>query len=166
MLFIYPTMSIKIYLASTTFINESEYLKFIELKKLGHLVLSDFASVWKVILYVLMAKQIVDKNRKKGLISKIFDLFPKFRALDECIDDFYKSAFSPEIIQAMMFVTDSKTSAKLMSEWMSVMTGKDEKVEFKVETYQQNLLYIQRKFEDAFESLKLEKRLRFIYRWH
>lgn len=144
-------------LASTTFINESEYLKFIELKKLGQLVLADFASVWKVILYVLMAKQIIEKNQKKGLVARMFNLFPKFEALNECIDEFYLKAFSPEIIQAMMFVTDSKKSAKLMSDWMSVATGKDEKVEFKVETYQQNLLYIQRKFEEAFDSLKLDK---------
>ena len=48
-------------LATTRYVRETEYQKFIALKREKHLALSDFSSIWKVIIYLLMAKQIVTK---------------------------------------------------------------------------------------------------------
>ncbi len=46
--------------ASTRYVRETEYQKFISLKREKHLSLSDFSSIWKVILYLLIAKQVQD----------------------------------------------------------------------------------------------------------
>ena len=86
--------------ASIRYVRETEYQKFISLKREKHLSLSDFSSIWKVILYLLMAKQVQDKE---GVISKLFN-YTKFASLNAAIDEYYLSAFSPEIIQALSFV--------------------------------------------------------------
>ena len=44
--------------SSVSFINETEYQKFIAMKAEKNLNLSDYASIWKVILLLLICKQI------------------------------------------------------------------------------------------------------------
>ena len=40
--------------ASTRFVRETEYIKFMKMKNANQLDLSDFVSIWKVIIYVLL----------------------------------------------------------------------------------------------------------------
>ena len=62
--------------ASTKFVRETDYSKFIKLKKEKHLTISDFTNIWKVILYLLLSDQI--KNTEENIISSIFQ---KFKAI-------------------------------------------------------------------------------------
>jgi DNA replication protein DnaC len=41
------------------YIRETEYLKFISLKEKNHLLLSDYAAIWKVLLLVLMNSKLL-----------------------------------------------------------------------------------------------------------
>ncbi|MFQ3018137.1 ORC-CDC6 family AAA ATPase, partial [Neisseria meningitidis] len=53
--------------ATTKFVRETDYSKFIQLKKARHLTVSDFTSIWKVILYLLISNQI--KCKENGILS-------------------------------------------------------------------------------------------------
>ena len=44
------------------FIRETEYQKFVSLKKEKHLDLSDYTNIWRVILLLMLSKQISEKE--------------------------------------------------------------------------------------------------------
>src|SRR5690554_4139972 len=93
------------------YIRETEYRKFISLKKDKHLQLSDYTNVWKVILCLLLSQRI--KDSEGGAFN--FKNFGKFNALNEAIEEYYYGAFSPEIVQALEFVENSKLAAEVLS---------------------------------------------------
>jgi hypothetical protein len=137
--------------AMTRYVRETEYQKFIALKRDKHLSLSDFSSIWKVILYLLIAKQVQDKE---GTISKLFN-YAKFAALNDAIDEYYHSAFSPEIIQAFGFIEESKLAAELLHKHAKLKAEEKSSLTFSESRFQINLFYIQKKFEDAFSQIRL-----------
>ncbi len=46
----------------TRFIRETDYQKFLSLKNEKHLNLSDYTSIWKVIIYLLISQQVKEKE--------------------------------------------------------------------------------------------------------
>jgi hypothetical protein len=139
--------------ASTRYVRETEYQKFISLKREKHLSLSDFSSIWKVILYLLIAKQVQDRE---GVVSKLLN-YTKFAALNAAIDEYYLSAFSPEIIQALSFVQESKLAAELLHKHGALKGEEKSSIAFSESRFQINLFYIQKQFEQAFSQIRLEQ---------
>ena len=140
-------------ISNIRYIRETEYQKFISLKREKHLSLSDFSSIWKVILYLLISKQVMDKE---GVISHLLN-YSKFDALNSAIDEYYLNAFSPEIIQALSFVQESKVVAELLSKYAKLKGEEKEALTFSESRFQINLFYIQKKFELAFSQIKLKQ---------
>lgn len=134
------------------YIRETEYEKFLLLKKNRNLNLTDFTNIWKVIIYLLISQQI-SQNEKK---NPFFGHFFKFLNLKKAIDDYYKQAFTPEIINAIQFAEDSKIAAELISKY-SQKDGEETILSFSENQFQINLLYIQKQFEEALSSLKLNR---------
>ena len=139
-------------LASNKFVSDTDYLKFIQLKRDKHLSLSDFTSVWKVILYLLLSKQILEKE--KGLLSKIIQ-YPKLKALNDAIEEYYLGAFSPEIISAITFIEDSKMAAELLFKHAKLSGENSSQLTFSESRFQVNLMYIEKNFREAISKLKL-----------
>lgn len=137
------------------FISETEYQKFVELKKKKHLVLSDYSSIWKVILYLLLAEKIRNQNTENFLLK----MFSKLNCLYEAIDEFYASAFAPEILNAISFVEDSKVAAELFSKHLKAGGEERKTVEFSEQRMQINLFYIQKKFEEALRTIRIKKNM-------
>ena len=137
-------------LASTKYIRETEYLKFVSLKKEKFLSLSDYVSIWKVIVYVLLAHQI--KEKEPSLVSKGISLFS---GLDKAINEFYRNAFSPEIQTAIQFAEEAEVAAKLIAQYIEFGGNANKSKTYSETRFQINLFYIQRQFENVFKSLKL-----------
>ena len=97
--------------AELKFIRETEYQKFVSLKQSKHLDLSDYTNIWRVILLLLLSKQIA--SNEPTIIPRFF----KFRSLNNAIDDYYMNAFSPEIIHALNFIQEAKTAAEIMNKF-------------------------------------------------
>jgi hypothetical protein len=131
------------------FIRETEYQKFVALKKEEHLDLSDYTNIWRVIILLMLSKQITD--RESGLLPKFF----KFRDLNAAINEYYLHAFSPEIIHALQFVQQSKIAAELLCKYAKASGEQQENITFSESRFQTNLLYIQKSFEKAIAELKL-----------
>ena len=47
---------------SLRYIRETEYDKFLELKRERNLTLSDYANIWRVILYLLLAEEVIRRE--------------------------------------------------------------------------------------------------------
>jgi len=137
--------------ASIRYVRETEYQKFIALKKEKHLTLSDFSSIWKVILYLLMSKQV---QESEGVISQLLN-YSKFSALNSAIDEYYLSAFSPEIVQALSFVQESKLAAELLHKHAALKGESKDSITFSESRFQINLFYIQKQFENALSQIRL-----------
>jgi hypothetical protein len=69
--------------ASTRFIRETEYQKFMALKREKQLSLSDYTSIWKVIIYLLMSQQVKDKEGGPKFVTK----FTRMASLQSAIDE-------------------------------------------------------------------------------
>ena len=138
------------------FIRETDYLKFISLKSANALNLSNYVDVWKVILLSLTASSILE-HEPKPFVSKN----DKFTALVAALENYNENALNPEVISGLRIAESASDIAKLMigipllrasgSEQMSTEMVADKK------TYQSDLLKIERMFEDAIGSLKLQK---------
>ena len=140
------------HLATIRYIRETEYQKFIALKKERHLDLSDYAQIWKVILYLLIGEQIADMEPQPSLLSR----GDKFEKLRKAVKEYYAHAFSPEIAYALQFVEKSELAAKLLSKYLELEGSKEQSFAFSESRFQTNLLYIRQKFEDALSSLRLK----------
>jgi hypothetical protein len=150
-----------VYLSNNTFrdargkidyIRETDYQKFITLKSEHHLQLSEYSSIWKVILYLLIAQKVWDDDVESGVLGDR----NKFFNLKKAIEEYYKYAFTPEIAYAMNFVQDSKIVAELFAKYLKVGGEQNETISFSESRFQTNLLYLQKQFEDALRSLKLK----------
>lgn len=138
--------------SSIRYIRETEYHKFVEMKRTKQLNLSDYTNIWKVIIYLLMAQQIREKEKSTPILGKLF----KFRNLEKAIDDYYHHAFSPEIINAIQFAEEAKDAAEIISKYVKLGVEDNATVVFSESRYQVNLLYIQKNLEDALSELKLD----------
>jgi hypothetical protein len=139
--------------ATIRYIRETEYLKFISLKAERHLGISDYNSIWKVIVMLLISQQI---KEREGLGSRLIN-YRKFLDLQLAIDEYYMHAFSPEIVQALQFVQESKVAADLLAKYAKASGEEREQVTFSESRFQVNLFYIQKKFKEALAQLKLEQ---------
>jgi len=135
------------------YIRETEYQKFITLKKEKHLQLSDYTSIWKVIICLLIAQKISEDEEDGSLLNSFF----KFKNLKKAIDEYYSYAFTPEIIYAINFIENSKLAAELLSKYIKVGGELNTNISFSESHFQTNLLFIQKEFEDALRSIKLKK---------
>jgi len=140
--------------SSVSYIRETEYQKFIELKNRQHLTLTDYVSVWKIILYLLLAQKVNDEEAVK---NAPLTNFIKFRNLKNAIDEFYEGAFAPEIVYAINFAEESKLAAELISKYANLGGDETTTRTFSENRFQVNLLYIQRNFEAALAQLKLTR---------
>ncbi|WP_368029747.1 hypothetical protein [Arcobacter sp. s6] len=138
--------------AFSKFIRETDYQKFITLKKEKNLQLSDYTSIWKVILLLLLSEEIYDKEPNLDILKN----FGKFKYLHDAIQEYYYEAFSPEIIQAIQFIEESNISAELLSKHATLAGEEKESKTFDKNRFQMNLFYIQKKFKDAISNIKIK----------
>ncbi len=134
------------------YIRETDYVKFVTMKKQEQLDLSDYSAIWKVILLLLLAKDIRGEELSENPFSKTM----KMRRLMGVVDDYYQNAFAPEIVNALEFVKDSKISAELVAEALRLGATKSTSTTKNESRFQVNLLFVQRQFEDALRGLKLK----------
>lgn len=139
--------------AATRFVRETDYSKFIQLKRDKHLNVSDFISIWKVILYLLLSNQI--KEKEAGFLSNMLP-YSQFKSLDDAIREYYANAFSPEIVNAITFVENSKETAELLFKYAKLNGEESHQITFTENKFQINLMYIEKKFKEALSKLKLK----------
>lgn len=134
------------------YIRETDYLKFMSLKEKNHLILSDYAAVWKVILLLLFASKIESKD-----ISTTFSKPFRLQSLQGIIKDYYKLGLSPEIYNVMDIVDQSEVSVNLISKVLGGEAGKSTTIKASYATFQSNLQELYQNFVEAIRDVKLKQ---------
>lgn len=142
--------------AFTYDVRQTEYQKFLELKRLGHLPLSQYSEVWRTLLLILSATSILHSSGTPDFLKR----FTKLNGLKKAIDEFYNHAFAPEIVKIINFVESSEISTSLIAKHLGNEAGaksnvKSEKKDSST-TFQTNLLSIRHSFENALEAAKID----------
>lgn len=55
--------------STLNYIGETEYQKFVTLKREKNLTLSDYTNIWKVIILLLVSKHVYEKEGKENIIN-------------------------------------------------------------------------------------------------
>lgn len=139
-------------ISKLNYIRETDYQKFVTLKNKKHLELSDYTSIWQVIILLLLAKSI----GKSELDHFSFSKNSKINALLQAIDEYYAHAFSPEIISVLNFIENSKFAAELITKHLKMKGEETVNTSFSESRFQINLMYIQKQFESALSAIKIK----------
>lgn len=89
---------------------ESQYKRFIALKRQGKLEYSDYANIWRPILLTMMSQVLV--QRCKSFLGNITG---KFSAIEKLISEFNADALNPEVEVAFRIVSESKDKVSIGS---------------------------------------------------
>lgn len=138
--------------SSLNYIRETSYQKFVILKQKNHLDLSDYCSIWKVVLLLQLCLNIDSNELDHNKFSKT----GKIKAINSAINEFYLSAFSPEIINILQFIENSKISAELISKYLKAGGEESITTSFSESRFQVNLMYLEKQFKDALKGVKLK----------
>jgi hypothetical protein len=138
--------------SSLKYIRETDYQKFVKLKQQKHLELSDYSSIWKVIILLLLSKSI----DKKELDHFTFSKNEKINAILDAIDDYHLNAFTPEIISVLNMIENSKGTAEIITKFLKIRGEETVTANFQESRFQVNLNYIQRQFESALSNIKIK----------
>jgi hypothetical protein len=134
-------------------VRQTEYQKFLELKKQGHLPLSEYAEVWRTLLLIATATTILALSEAPSYLRR----FTKLNNLKSAIDDFYGNAFAPELVKIISFVQSSERSAGLLVKHLGLSSNVSAKSNGTVSDsntiFQTNLLRIRRAFEAALSEV-------------
>lgn len=134
------------------YIGETDYQKFVTLKKNKQLELSDYDSIWKVIILMLLASSV----KKEELDHYPFSKSGKINALMDAVRSYYMNAFSPEIISVLNLIENSKEAAELITKFLKIGGEESVTTNFQESKFQVNLLYIQKQFESAISQIKIK----------
>jgi hypothetical protein len=136
-------------------INETEYQSFITLKRTNNLQLSGYDHIWRVIVLLLLSQQIGDNDYDANFIGR----YKLFQQLQGAISDYYRGAFSPEIITALKLVESSEESVKLLLKVIEGEAKEKRETTSEEQRFQSNLRVIERKFIDALGRLRLHQNM-------
>jgi len=138
-------------LSHLKYLRETDYQKFVTMKTEKHLQLSDYASIWKVIILLLLAKSIsIDE-----INNNPFARSSKIKAILQAVDDYYQNAFAPEILYALKWIEDTKAAAELITKYLKLTAEGGGSSTVQESRFQVNLLYVQHQLEGALSSIKL-----------
>lgn len=135
------------------FIRETDYNKFIALKNSNNLELSDYVSVWKVIILMLISTSI----RESEIHVSVFSKRNKLNKVREAINEYYNNAFAPEIMNTFTLIENSENAYQVFSK-IAGLSSKDQQTQsISKQGFQTNLFYILKQFEDALSQLRMNK---------
>src|ERR1700733_6649606 len=100
-------------------IRQTEYQKFLEMKRQGHLPLSQYSEVWRTLLLMAIATSILTESGTPEFLRR----FTKLSALKEAIDEYYQNAFAPEIVKMLSFVESAELASKIIAKHMGSEAG-------------------------------------------
>lgn len=101
-----------------TTMTETQYKRFIELKRQGKLNYSDYANIWRSMLLFLVGRMLVLKS--KGFFQK---LTGKFKPVERELDKWTKNALNPEIESAFEAITSANFSANIGKKDAAQLSG-------------------------------------------
>lgn len=132
---------------------ETQYKRFIALKRKGQLDYSDYANIWRPMLLNMVAQTLVHKS--KGFLASVTG---KFDAVEVEIENFNKESLNPEVEVAFEMINESTDSVALGSDKYAQIAAKDSaKSTEKSEEIKHHLLEKETRLKQAIGDLRLSK---------
>jgi len=134
-----------------TTMTETQYKRFIALKRQGKLAYSDYANIWRSMLLFIVGRMLVEKS------SNPFHLLTgKFSKVNKEIEKWSKNALNPEVESAFEAISSEAISAKLKNDQIGEAGGEQKTQNTEKSTFfKHHLLDTENAFKDAIGSLKL-----------
>ncbi|WP_211169306.1 P-loop ATPase, Sll1717 family [Aromatoleum toluvorans] len=139
--------------SQVTTMTETQYKRFIELKRNGKLTYSDYANIWRSMLLFLVGRMLVMKS--KNFLHKITG---KFTRVEQEIAKWNKNALNPEIESAFEAISSEVFNAKIKAEGVGEAGGelRAQHTE-KNPTIRHHLLETENSLKEAISSLTISK---------
>ncbi|WP_216639852.1 P-loop ATPase, Sll1717 family [Burkholderia pseudomallei] len=135
-----------------TTMTESQYKRFIELKRSGKLAYSDYANIWRPLLLNMTCQAIISKS--KGFFAGITG---KFSTIEREIREFNKEALNPEVEVAFEMIQERNYSAEAGKEKVAKFSGEHKnKSTDTTERIKHHLLDIEGRLKSALADLSLK----------
>jgi hypothetical protein len=132
---------------------ESQYKRFIALKRQGKLEYSDYANIWRPMLLNMMSQLLVEKS--KGFFESISG---KFDQVEEEISTFNKDALNPEVEVAFEMVSESNGAVTVGNDKFGKLSIEDkQKSTDHTEQIKHHLLGKEMRLKQALADLKLSR---------
>lgn len=130
---------------------ETQYKRFIELKKQGKLSYSDYANIWRSML-LFMASQVLVKKSK----SVFHSITGKFKKIEAEVNKWNKTALNPEVESAFEAIRGDSITAKLKHDQIGEV-GAEQKAQDTEKTsfIKHHLLETESALKEAIDDLKL-----------
>ncbi|WP_157146301.1 P-loop ATPase, Sll1717 family [Achromobacter insuavis] len=140
-------------LCKLTTMTESQYKRFIAMKRQGKLEYSDYANIWRPILLNMASQFLIQKC--KGF----FDGFTgRFDAIEQEIERFDHDALNPEVEVAFRVVNESRESLKIgTKEIGGISCAESVQESDELEHIRHHLLMKETSFKRAIADLKLKR---------
>ncbi|MDP3669191.1 MAG: hypothetical protein Q8R69_05835 [Telluria sp.] len=136
-----------------TTMTETQYKRFIELKRQGKLSYSDFANIWRSMLLLIVSQMLVDKSK-----SFYHAFTGKFSRIEDAIKKWNLKALNPEVESAFEVLMSDELIVKLKNEKFGEVGGDQKKQETeKISIIRHHLLETEGFLKDAINDLKLGK---------
>lgn len=134
-----------------TTMTETQYRRFVELKRQGKLAYSDYANIWRSMLLFIAGRMLVEKSK-----TPLHILTGKFSKIEKEIQKWAKNALNPEVETAFEAISAESLSAKFKANNLGEAGGelRNQTTE-KTPTLRHNLLETENSFKDAIQSLTL-----------
>lgn len=134
----------------TITLTETQYKRFIALKKNGKLHYSDYANIWRSILLSTTAQVIIDKS--KGILQGITG---KFREVEEALKKWNRSSLNPEIDSALESLKSLTAGVDVGRDPLKVSGTGTVEMSAKTEEIKHHLLENETNLKEAIGSLSL-----------
>jgi len=134
-----------------TTMTETQYRRFVELKRQGKLAYSDYANIWRSMLLFIAGRMLVEKSK-----TPLHILTGKFSKIEKEIQKWAKNALNPEVETAFEAISAESLNAKIKPGNFGEMGGElKNQITEKTPTLRHHLLETENSFKDAIHSLTL-----------
>jgi len=134
----------------TITLTETQYKRFIELKKNGKLHYSDYANIWRSILLSTTSQVIIEKS--KGLLQR---LTGKFEVVEQALKKWNRSSLNPEIDSALESLRSITISGEVGIDPVKISTSGEAEEVIKTQQIKHHLLENETNLKEAIDSLSL-----------
>lgn len=129
---------------------ETQYKRFIELKRQGQLSYSDYANIWRSMLLLVVSQMLVEKSK-----TLLHSVTGKFKGVEKAVAAWNASALNPEIESAFEALRTEELRAAIETDGASAGAKSQTTNKIQTKGIAHNLLRTETGLKAAVEDLKL-----------
>jgi len=129
---------------------ETQYKRFIELKKKGQLSYSDYANIWRSMLLFMVSQVVVEKSK-----SFLHTFTGKFKKIEDVVKKWNSTALNPEVESAFEAIRSDSLYGKVSNKNIDVGGKLEVKDTEKTSFIKHHLLETESALKEALADLKL-----------